>query len=202
MPMPFSLTRTTLLESLAVAAPYHRLNDFSKLNIASVWAVLMATWGHLELPLWTRSGNPHRAILRVMSHAHEEAIREAYRAINARDVGAARALAEKLTDPAVEIRSRFAGVEGRVYRGHGAIEQWFADTAETWETIEQTPERFIDAGSDRTIAVVRFKARGKTSGVELDEQFAVTFTFRDGRIVTIDSHPSLGAALEAAGLSE
>ncbi len=137
-----------------------------------------------------------------MSHAHEEVIREAYKAINARDIEAAAAFAEALTDPTIEVRSRFAGVEGRVYRGREGIQQWFTDTEETWETIEQTPERFVEAGPDRTIAVVRFKARGKSSGVELDLEFAVTFTFRDGLMVRIDSHPSLETALEAAGQSE
>jgi hypothetical protein len=32
---------------------------------------------------------------------------------------------------------------------------------ESWEDVRQTPERFIEVDAERTVAVVRFRGRGR-----------------------------------------
>jgi ketosteroid isomerase-like protein len=133
-----------------------------------------------------------------MSRENEELIRRSYDAINRRDLKAAK----ELVDPDCEVRALFTGLDGRTYRGHEGIERWLAEAEESWEDIEQTPERFIEVDPERTIAVIRFRGRGRGSGVQVDQQLAVIATIRDGRAVSVESFTSLAEALEAVGLSE
>jgi len=87
------------------------------------------------------------------------------------------------------------------YRGHTGVGRWLADWGAAWSEWSSEPEQFIDAG-DRVVVVVRMKAKGAGSGVEVDRQDAVVYRFRDDKIVRADYYNSKGQALEAAGLSE
>ena len=130
-----------------------------------------------------------------MESENARLIREGYAALNRLDVDWLRAHMH----PDLEFTSRFSGLSGRTYRGVGAFEQWYADVSESWESIEQTPERLIDLDAERIAVEVRFKARGRGSGAEVDQLIAFVFTNRDGKAVRIESYASLEEALEAAG---
>ena len=130
-----------------------------------------------------------------MSEETQQLIREGYDAMNRRDADWLRARAH----PDLEFRSRFSGVAGRTYRGKRGLEEWLEDTGESWEEMEQVPERLIDLDDERTIAEVRFRARGKTSGAMVEQRLAVVFTIRDGQAVRMDAYDSLEEALEATG---
>jgi ketosteroid isomerase-like protein len=131
-----------------------------------------------------------------MSEETTEFIRRSYELANAGDVEQAKALAH----PDCELDTRFAALAGHAYRGHEGIEQWFADVEESWEGVKQTPLRFIELDEERTIAVVRFEARGRASGVHIDQEIAVIWTIRDGKCARLETHGSLNEAFEAAGL--
>jgi ketosteroid isomerase-like protein len=131
-----------------------------------------------------------------MSQADIEFIRRAYDVVDAGDVEGAKALA----DPDCELRTRFTALAGRTYRGHSGIEEWFADVEDAWEAVKQTPLRFIDVDAERTIAVVRFEARGRGSGVLVDQEIAAIWTLRDGRCARIETLGTVEEALESAGL--
>jgi ketosteroid isomerase-like protein len=118
-------------------------------------------------------------------------IREGYAALNRGDVEWLRAHVH----PNFEFRSRFSAVSGRSYTGERAFEQWFADINESYESIEQVPERFVELDSERTAVEVRVKARGRGSGVEIDQRIAGVFTARDGKGVRMEAHDSLEDAL-------
>ena len=133
-----------------------------------------------------------------MSEEHNRLIREGYEAINQRDVDWLRSH----TDPELEFRSRFSGLAGRTYRGKHGFEAWLADTAESWEAMEQTPERLIELDDERTLVDVRFKARGRGSGIEVDQRLAVIFTFRGETVVRMDAYGSMEEALEASAASD
>jgi ketosteroid isomerase-like protein len=130
-----------------------------------------------------------------MPSEHEQLIREGYAAINRRDSDWLRAHAH----PDLEFRSRFSALSGRSYSGERAFEDWLADASESWESMEQTPERFIEVDPDRTIAEIRFKARGRESQVEVDQLLALAFTFRGEQVIRAEAHDSVEDALEAVG---
>jgi ketosteroid isomerase-like protein len=127
---------------------------------------------------------------------NEEVIRRGYEAISRGDVAAAKTLLH----PDCELLTLFGGVAGRTYRGHEGIDAWFADMQESWEEVEQTPERFIEVDGERTIAVVRFRGRGRGSGIEIDQRLAGVFTIRGGKGIRVETYASLDEALEAAGV--
>jgi ketosteroid isomerase-like protein len=90
-------------------------------------------------------------------------------------------------------------VEESSARGPEAVrastERWKSE----WDDYELTPEEFVDMG-DRVVATVRFRARGRVSGIEVDARLYDVFTLRDGKIVRMDQFTEQSEALEAAGL--
>lgn len=70
-----------------------------------------------------------------------------------------------------------------------------------WDDYELIPEEFVDMG-DRVVATVRFRARGRRSGIEVDARLYDVYTIRDKKIVRMDQFTKQSEALEAAGLRE
>src|SRR5919106_1098513 len=122
-----------------------------------------------------------------MSQANIDLIRSGYDALNRSD----REWAMALADPEIELETRFTQVAGRTYRGLDGVESWIADVEESWADMQQTPEKFIEVDDERTIALVSFKARGRGSGAEIEQQIAAIWTIRDGKVVRIETHASL-----------
>ena len=133
-----------------------------------------------------------------MTDENQRLIREGYDAINRGDVDWLRSH----THPDLEFRSRFSGLAGRSYRGKRGFEQWLADTRDAWEEMQQVPERLIELDEERTIADVRFRGRGKSSGAVVEQRLAVVFTIRDGQTLRMDAYDSVEDALEATSASD
>jgi len=70
-----------------------------------------------------------------------------------------------------------------------------------WDDYKLIPEEFVDMG-DRVVATVRFRARGRRSGIEVDARLYDVYTLRDRKIVRMDQFTKQSDALEAAGLRE
>jgi ketosteroid isomerase-like protein len=62
-------------------------------------------------------------------------------------------------------------------------------------------EATFDAG-DQVVVFVRWRARGTSSGAELEMRPGQVFTLRDGKIAKQEVYLERSDALEAAGLSE
>ena len=60
-------------------------------------------------------------------------------------------------------------------------------------------EEFVELG-DRVLVLTRQSGRGKHSGVLLDRELGDLFTFRDGKIVRLESYWNRDEAVRAAGL--
>jgi ketosteroid isomerase-like protein len=60
----------------------------------------------------------------------------------------------------------------------------------------------VDAGADKILVHWRSAVRGRTSGVEVELNYWVVVTFREGRIVRDQWFADRAEALEAAGLRE
>jgi ketosteroid isomerase-like protein len=128
------------------------------------------------------------------SSENERVIRGAYDALNSGDLEAGK----RLLAPDIELETRFTSLAGRPYRGHAGLEQWAADLDESWEDMKQTPERFVPIDSQRTIVVTRVQARGRGSGVQVDQTLASIMTVRAGIVTRVESHSTLEDALRAA----
>ena len=87
-------------------------------------------------------------------------------------------------------------------RGHDGYIRWLQEWADAWEDFSIEPEEYIDAGDDKVIMVMRIRARGRGSGIELDRQDAIVYTFRDGLIVRQDYYNNRPQALESVGLTQ
>jgi ketosteroid isomerase-like protein len=72
---------------------------------------------------------------------------------------------------------------------------------ESWELWEMEPETLTAVG-DQVAVVVRYRSRGRGSGVEVEGRESALWTVRGGKIVRMEWFHGAGDALEAAGLPE
>jgi ketosteroid isomerase-like protein len=132
-----------------------------------------------------------------MSQENVEGIERAYEAMSRLDAEALVALC----DPDVEFRSRIAEADDVTYRGHGGVRDYIASLVEVFEWV-RTEALDVVEESDRAVVCNRFRARGRHSGVEVEERFFQALRFRDGKVLWWAFYPSKTEALEAVELSE
>jgi ketosteroid isomerase-like protein len=117
---------------------------------------------------------------------------------NRRDLDA---LCERL-DPDVEWIPIMAALEGRVYRGHDGVRQWVEDLAADWDYFETYQDDFRQVG-DRLLVFGRWRARARTSGVELDgEQATWMMDIANDKITRLQTFTDREEALRAARVSK
>ena len=133
-----------------------------------------------------------------MSQQSVEAVRGVIAVINERGPDASL----DLLDPEVEFYEDPTFPESEVFRGRDEVVGNFRKFTESFEHYRFEIEDLRDAGGDRVMAVLREKARGKTSGVEVERRSGWVFTFRDGKALRVEIYLDPGDALEAVGLSE
>jgi hypothetical protein len=91
--------------------------------------------------------------------------------------------------------------EGRsAYRGHAGLRQYYQDLAEIAEEGHVEYSEVYDLG-DQVLCLGRLSVRF-ASGVELDEESACLFTWRNEMCLEARAWMSHADALEAAGLRE
>jgi ketosteroid isomerase-like protein len=130
-----------------------------------------------------------------MSQENVEIVRRAF-AYEIYGVGD-RAEAEAIFDPNVVINP----ADERPSYGLDAMRDDFERWASAFEELEVSAEEFIDAG-DRVLVTAYHRARGRTSGIEVDARFYEVYTLRDGKVVRVDEYVERAEALEAVGLRE
>jgi ketosteroid isomerase-like protein len=143
-----------------------------------------------------------------MSEDNVEIVRRSYGAYNDAMTApnpreAIRAFLERFADPEIEWElDPIASVDERIYHGIDGVTEWLEVIRESFEQVRQVPERFIDCG-DQILVFVRTEVRGRTSGVDVDEEWAHLVTLGDdGKAVRVQLLRDRDAALEAAGLRE
>lgn len=132
-----------------------------------------------------------------MSQENVDKAREFIDAYNRRDFDAA----IESFDPEIDfvLPARQSADSGR---GADHVIRFFEGIDETFDELRLLPQEFVDAGN-RVATRLRFYARGKGSGMVLDEElYHQVTTFRDGRIVRIEYLDDWAAALEAARVRE
>jgi ketosteroid isomerase-like protein len=131
-----------------------------------------------------------------MSRENLELVRQAATAFAAGDMDGA----SNVLDPQVELYppAEDPDVEP-VYRGPEGARIWLENWLEAWEEFEFWIDEVIDAG-ERIVVVFSQRGRGKTSGVEIENQLAGVATLRNGKIVRGALYLDIDEAFGAAGL--
>ncbi|HEX6586057.1 MAG TPA: nuclear transport factor 2 family protein [Solirubrobacterales bacterium] len=133
-----------------------------------------------------------------MSHEDVELVSQLIGAFNQRNLAAM----TPSFDPEVEwTPGGPAAVEREVYRGRDEVSNAFAATWETWEVFHLEESELRDLG-DSLVWLGRARLTGGASHVELDQEFAIHFLVRGGKIVRFRGFREWQEALEAAGLRE
>jgi ketosteroid isomerase-like protein len=137
-----------------------------------------------------------------MSRENVEVARRAFEAFNRTYAEGTPDLYEFL-DPNVEWVPLSTLLMRTRYHGHDGVREWMEESKRDWTTFEVRPERFLDVGGDRVLAIGSWRAQGSKGGVPLDFPQASWLTqWRNGKVVLLQTFTDRGEALEAAGLSE
>ena len=129
-----------------------------------------------------------------MSQANVEIVRRFYRAW-ARDELPGPI---ELMDPEIEYVNPARAVEPGTRRGPTEFSRAVEKVFEGWETWQMEPEEFTAVG-DQVAVVVRYRARGRGSGVEVAGRESALWTLRDGKVSRYAWFHEPAEALEAAG---
>jgi hypothetical protein len=136
-----------------------------------------------------------------MSQENVEVVRLVIEALNARDSGPVRNLfvAEGEWRP---ILTAGGDLERHVYRGPEGIEEYWTDLDDLFAETEIHVGSLDPVGRDCVLFSGHVTARGRTSGVPLDQPIWGLFEVRRGHLVRGTAYRSREEALQAVGLSE
>jgi ketosteroid isomerase-like protein len=84
-------------------------------------------------------------------------------------------------------------------RGREAVRAIWERWETSFEELETDPEEFIDAG-EHVVVPVRYRGRGRGSGVEFDQRSYDVCTVRNGLVVRKQEFADRDEALRAAGI--
>jgi ketosteroid isomerase-like protein len=107
----------------------------------------------------------------------------------------------ELCDPDVEFAPVGDWPETDPIRGREAGWDFLVAADEPWERGPYEVVEVID-GDDKVVARQRRDLRGKSSGVEVEYDYWLVLTFRDGKALRGEWFANRETALEAAGLRE
>jgi ketosteroid isomerase-like protein len=133
-----------------------------------------------------------------MSEENVEIVRRAHAALA--DEGIEAMLA--FVDPEFEMTTPPSlASEPDTFRGHDGIRRWFAAFDDGLENVSTEGREFTDAG-DRVLVHTVLHARGRTTGIDVEQNAFVLWTIRERLVVKGEVFAEREPALEAAGLAQ
>ena len=84
-------------------------------------------------------------------------------------------------------------------RGRDEVREVWRRWDAEWEELETVVDEIVDAG-DRLVVAVRYRGRGRVSGVEVNDLIFEVHTLRDGRCIRKIEFPTRAQALAEVGL--
>jgi ketosteroid isomerase-like protein len=107
-----------------------------------------------------------------------------------------------LIDPEFEFAPHITGGhEGVEFRGFEGLLTFIRVQAETWESLRAEPS--VMRGNDDVVVVLgTIRARGRASGVDVEEPAVWLCHIRGGRILRLDAHTARDPAQVAWALAE
>jgi uncharacterized protein len=99
--------------------------------------------------------------------------------------------------PDVEINTVIgAAIQGEPFRGYEGVRAWLAGLDENFEIWELVTDEWHERG-DTLVVLGSVHARGRGSGIELDQPIAWVADFRDGLLVRLRTYFDHDEALQA-----
>ena len=134
-----------------------------------------------------------------MSDENVELVQALTDAVNRPHIDAAAALLAP--DVVWEENPEFPGLR-EVYHGRAGVRAWWEEILEAVENLHLEVEKLTELGDDRVFGEFFLTARGKGSGVPLEQRVWNVFSVADGKIIRRQVFWTRDDALKAAGLSE
>ena len=103
-----------------------------------------------------------------------------------------------LIDPEIEYVNPPGAVEPGTRRGHEAFTDAVEKLLDSWEFWRADVER-AEAIGDRVAVIVRYRTRGRGSGVDVEGRESALWTLRHGKVVRYEWFHSVEDAFEALG---
>ena len=104
-------------------------------------------------------------------------------------------------DPDIEWDMSRLMPDGRIYRGHAGVREFWRGWAGTFDDFEFAIDKIVDAGGGDVVVRILQAGKGRGSGAAVTFKFGQVWTVRDGMIVRFRSFPDFEQALAAVGLS-
>jgi ketosteroid isomerase-like protein len=92
-----------------------------------------------------------------------------------------------------------AALEGTEYRGPTALDDFIADSLDSWSRLKLEPDEFRELDDQRILVIGGLTAWARETGLEMQARLAWLFVIRDERIAEVRTYPSEQEALEGAG---
>jgi ketosteroid isomerase-like protein len=124
---------------------------------------------------------------------HERTIYTAYEAWSRRDV---EALLEVVHEDSEARPILGANIGASVYRGREGLRDWFLDLHQEWEAFE-THVVGIDERGEHALCTLQIHARGRASGIVIDQEMYHLLELRDGMIARLEAFMDRDAAISA-----
>ena len=85
-------------------------------------------------------------------------------------------------------------------RGHEDMRRCWHELQETWDGLRLDPVELLDVGDGRYVVDLRLWGKGRRSGVEVDQRFAMLYALRpeDGKVTSGQLLAGVAAAISAA----
>ena len=103
--------------------------------------------------------------------------------------------------PEITVRDRESGPDRETHHGLIGIKELFESTMEAFDQFTLEPLEFLEVG-DKMIVVLRQRARGRGSGVELDSEVAHVWTMGTGTPAGLRIYRDKEQALRAVAESD
>ena len=131
----------------------------------------------------------------------EQRIRDVEEGIAAFTRGDSEAVLALFSDDIEIFASQGLGNSGS-YRGHAGYQEWLAQWLEAWDGFNMEPRRIEAVGRRHVITETHQTARGRGSGVPVEQQMIYMFDVVEGKVVAMHLYPQWEQALEVARARE
>ena len=105
-----------------------------------------------------------------------------------------------VADPEIELHSLLGTVEGGAYHGHAGVREWFRDVVETFAPLDPGLADVEEADAGAVIATGHARGRARSSGVELDWDWAAILRAAGGKVVRLSIYRDRDELRRAEGL--